>query len=119
MPIHSHLLWGISITLLLGIAPVFYWLWIVLRLVTAAFHRTVYEAADDFLYSLYQKLVLFFFENCSGIEVCHMFTSFIRTTNVDVGLLINVWYGVVMVAESIDLGLVRGDWLPFVLSKLV
>jgi len=69
MELPSYALWTVSVALLLGTSPLFLALWIVLRLTTVGFHRTVYEAGDDFLYSLYQKLVVFFLETCTGVEV--------------------------------------------------
>ena len=30
----------------------------------------VYQAGDDFLYSMYQRMVLFFFEHCTALKVC-------------------------------------------------
>jgi len=54
---------------MLGTGPVYFALWFIWKCISLAFPRWVYESGDDFLYSLYQKMVLFFCQNCSGVEV--------------------------------------------------
>jgi len=54
---------------MLGTGPVYFALWFVWKCISLPFPRSVYESGDDFLYSLYQKMVLFFCQNCSGVEV--------------------------------------------------
>lgn len=52
-----------------GAAPV-YWAGAVGWQVIAVFlPRRIFNAVDDFMYSCYQRLVLFFFENMSGVQV--------------------------------------------------
>jgi len=49
---------------LFGSAPTFFTLWFLLRLITLIcfLPHQVYRRYDDYLYSLYQQSVLFFFE---------------------------------------------------------
>lgn len=65
----SNLRWAVPASVMLGSAPTYWGIWGGWRTVTIILPRRVYEIGDDFLYSLYQKLVLFFFENLSGVEV--------------------------------------------------
>ncbi|KAI8480311.1 1-acyl-sn-glycerol-3-phosphate acyltransferase epsilon [Branchiostoma belcheri] len=41
----------------------------VLKLLSAALPRRWYRWGDDFMYTVYQSMVLFFFEHCTGVEV--------------------------------------------------
>ncbi|XP_076320039.1 1-acyl-sn-glycerol-3-phosphate acyltransferase epsilon-like isoform X2 [Tachypleus tridentatus] len=54
---------------LFGVAPHYYLVWMLWRLVSLALPTYIYQKGDDFCYSLYQRLVLFFFENLTGTEV--------------------------------------------------
>ncbi|XP_013772705.1 1-acyl-sn-glycerol-3-phosphate acyltransferase epsilon-like [Limulus polyphemus] len=54
---------------LFGVAPHYYMVWMLWRLVSLALPTYIYQKGDDFCYSLYQRLVLFFFENLTGTEV--------------------------------------------------
>ena len=62
--------WIVPAGIMYGTAPTFMIVWGGWRVVTAVLPNKIYEKGDDFLYSLYQKFVLFFFENCSGVKVC-------------------------------------------------
>lgn len=56
---------------LLGSCPIFIALWFVLRLITLiCCSDKTYRRYDDYLYSLYQRFVLFFFENWVNVKVC-------------------------------------------------
>ncbi|CAF3600945.1 unnamed protein product [Rotaria sp. Silwood1] len=49
---------------LFGSAPTFFIIWFLLRLITfICCPHYIYRRCDDYLYSLYQKFILFFFEN--------------------------------------------------------
>ncbi|ELT96978.1 hypothetical protein CAPTEDRAFT_217174 [Capitella teleta] len=61
--------WIVPAGFMYGTAPTFILVWGSWRMATALLPKKVYEVGDDFLYSLYQKLVLFFFENCSGVKI--------------------------------------------------
>ncbi|CAF3844330.1 unnamed protein product [Rotaria magnacalcarata] len=55
---------AIPVISLFGSAPTFFTLWLLLRLITYFFcPHYMYRIFDDYLYSLYQKSVLFFFEH--------------------------------------------------------
>ena len=61
----------IPVISLFGWAPIFFALWLLLRLITFIFFpHHVYRRCDDYLYSLYQTLVLFFFEKWVNAKVC-------------------------------------------------
>ncbi|XP_019623727.1 PREDICTED: 1-acyl-sn-glycerol-3-phosphate acyltransferase epsilon-like, partial [Branchiostoma belcheri] len=40
-----------------------------LKLLSAALPRRWYRWGDDFMYTVYQSMVLFFFEHCTGVQV--------------------------------------------------
>ena len=81
----------IPVVTLLGSAPTYFLLWFVLRVITWLFYpREVFRRGDDYFYSLYQRAVLFFFENpfnaqvnfISPIVVCVLIgTSLFRSTS--------------------------------------
>ena len=53
----------------LGVAPQYLLAWFAWRLASLPLPRRVYECGDEFLYDMYQSLVCFFFETCTGAEV--------------------------------------------------
>ena len=61
--------WILPAVFMLGSAPTYLLIWCGWRTFTVILPTNVYIKGDDFLYSLYQKLVLFFFENYTGVEV--------------------------------------------------
>ena len=79
VPLLKWMWWIIAVWFLLGTSPVYYILWLIWKCATLAFPRWVYEFGDDFLYSLYQRTVLFFCQYCSGVEVSKEF-AFKNTT---------------------------------------
>jgi lysophosphatidate acyltransferase len=55
---------------LYGSAPTFFAFWILLRSFTFLFcSQEIYRKYDDHLYSMYQRFVLFFFQNCVNVKV--------------------------------------------------
>ncbi|UJR10845.1 hypothetical protein I4U23_015033 [Adineta vaga] len=55
---------------LFGAAPTFFLLWFLLRLITLlCFSPQIYRRYDDYLYSLYQRFVLFYFESWSQVKI--------------------------------------------------
>lgn len=54
---------------MLGTAPAYLLSWGVWRLLSAALPRSLYHRLDDRLYCVYQSMVLFFFENYTGVEI--------------------------------------------------
>jgi lysophosphatidate acyltransferase len=70
LPVLNFLRIAIPIISLFGSAPTFFILWFLLRLITLiCFPRHIYRRCDDYLYSLYQRFVLFFFENWVNVKV--------------------------------------------------
>lgn len=56
---------------LLGTAPTYVLAWGAWRLLSALLPARFYQAVDDRLYCVYQSMVLFFFENYTGVQVSH------------------------------------------------
>ncbi|XP_062054826.1 1-acyl-sn-glycerol-3-phosphate acyltransferase epsilon isoform X3 [Lepus europaeus] len=54
---------------LLGTAPTYVLAWGVLRLLSACLPARFYQRMDDRLYCVYQNMVLFFFENYTGVQI--------------------------------------------------
>lgn len=54
---------------LLGTAPTYIMAWGAWRLLSALLPSRFYQAVDDRLYCVYQSMVLFFFENYTGVQV--------------------------------------------------
>ncbi|CAN0469188.1 unnamed protein product [Rangifer tarandus platyrhynchus] len=54
---------------LLGTAPTYVLAWGAWRLLSALLPSRFYQAVDDRLYCVYQSMVLFFFENYTGVQI--------------------------------------------------
>ncbi|XP_054576176.1 1-acyl-sn-glycerol-3-phosphate acyltransferase epsilon isoform X1 [Eptesicus fuscus] len=54
---------------MLGSAPTYLLAWGAWRLLSACLPSRVYQAVDDRLYCVYQSMVLFFFENYTGVQI--------------------------------------------------
>lgn len=54
---------------LLGSAPTYVLAWGLWRLLSALLPARIYQAVDDRLYWVYQSMVLFFFENYTGVQI--------------------------------------------------
>ena len=65
--------WTVSTAFMLGTAPNYFMLWMLWRVATLPLPGRVYEIGDDFLYGLYQKMILFFFEHSNNLEVRYHF----------------------------------------------
>ena len=76
----QQLHWLAPAAVMFGTAPCFLMLWWPARILTAVLPRRFYRRADDILFSSYIRLMLFFFENCSGIEVseCYCFSNYLH-----------------------------------------
>lgn len=60
----------IPIISLYGSAPTFFSLWILLRSFTSIFtSKQTYRIYDDYLYSIYQRFILFYFQNWTSVKV--------------------------------------------------
>lgn len=55
--------------LLLGSAPTYMLAWTLWRVLSALLPARLYQRVDDRLYCVYQNMVLFFFENYTGVQV--------------------------------------------------
>lgn len=56
-------------TIMLGTAPAYLLSWGTWRLLSTVLPERVYHKLDDQLYCIYQSMVLFFFENYTGVEI--------------------------------------------------
>ncbi|KAM9804309.1 1-acyl-sn-glycerol-3-phosphate acyltransferase epsilon [Neosynchiropus ocellatus] len=56
-------------TIMLGTAPVYVLSWAAWRFLSSALPARLYHQFDDRLYHIYQSMVLFFFENYTGVEI--------------------------------------------------
>uniref|UniRef100_A0A3Q3L044 1-acylglycerol-3-phosphate O-acyltransferase 5 (lysophosphatidic acid acyltransferase, epsilon) n=1 Tax=Labrus bergylta TaxID=56723 RepID=A0A3Q3L044_9LABR len=56
-------------TVMLGTAPAYLLSWGAWRLLSSVLPARVYHKLDDRLYCVYQSMVLFFFENYTGVEI--------------------------------------------------
>ncbi|XP_045133553.1 1-acyl-sn-glycerol-3-phosphate acyltransferase epsilon-like isoform X2 [Portunus trituberculatus] len=61
--------YALGSVMMVGVAPEYLGVWLVWRGMSLALPPWVYQWGDDKLYSLYQRLVLFFFETCTRVEV--------------------------------------------------
>jgi len=59
----------VSALFMFGTAPSYFVLWGSWRILSIFLSVRCYQLGDDFLYSLYQKLLLFFYEHVARIEV--------------------------------------------------
>lgn len=65
--------YALGSVMMVGVAPEYLGVWLVWRGMSLALPPWVYQWGDDKLYSLYQRLVLFFFETCTRVEVGNRF----------------------------------------------
>ncbi|XP_045605577.1 1-acyl-sn-glycerol-3-phosphate acyltransferase epsilon isoform X1 [Procambarus clarkii] len=61
--------YALGSVMMIGVAPEYLGVWLAWRGITLVLPGWVYQWGDDKLYSLYQRLVLFFFETCTRTEV--------------------------------------------------
>ncbi|XP_052007650.1 1-acyl-sn-glycerol-3-phosphate acyltransferase epsilon-like isoform X2 [Xyrauchen texanus] len=68
--VHSYSLrYWLPAAVMLGTAPAYLLCWSACRLLTALLPARLFHTVDDRVYSVYQSMVLFFFENYTGVEV--------------------------------------------------
>ncbi|KAM4599977.1 1-acyl-sn-glycerol-3-phosphate acyltransferase epsilon [Fundulus diaphanus] len=68
--VHTHSLrYWFPATIMLGTAPAYVLSWGVWRLLSTLLPARLYHKVDDRLYCIYQSMVLFFFENYTGVEI--------------------------------------------------
>lgn len=63
---------AVPATVVIGVAPQYFFTWLAWRLLSVPFPRRLYERGDEFFYDMYQSLVCFFYETCTGAEVIHL-----------------------------------------------
>ncbi|XP_071451205.1 1-acyl-sn-glycerol-3-phosphate acyltransferase epsilon-like isoform X1 [Hetaerina americana] len=59
----------VSTVVMLGAAPELFFLWSIWKGVSLVLPPWAYQYGDDITYSIYQRLVLFFFHHCTGLQV--------------------------------------------------
>lgn len=57
---------------MMGTAPTYVLAWGAWRLLSALLPARFYREVDDRLYTIYQSMVLFFFENYTGVQVSRL-----------------------------------------------
>ncbi|KAI9558282.1 hypothetical protein GHT06_015035 [Daphnia sinensis] len=58
-----------AVIVITGSAPNYFLLWALWRGISLFMPQWKYQDGDDFLYSMYQRMVIFFFEHCTGQKV--------------------------------------------------
>lgn len=72
----KHVKMVVPTIVMFGVVPQYFLIWLGWRFMSCVLPSWIYQAGDDMYYSVYQKLVLFFFEHVTG-------TKFILYGNVD------------------------------------
>ncbi|XP_048452716.1 1-acyl-sn-glycerol-3-phosphate acyltransferase epsilon [Rhincodon typus] len=68
--VHTHSLrYWLPAAVMMGTAPVYLLTWAAWRLLSMLLPARLYHIMDDRLYTIYQSVVLFFFESYTGVEV--------------------------------------------------
>uniref|UniRef100_A0A8C2BU31 Uncharacterized protein n=1 Tax=Cyprinus carpio TaxID=7962 RepID=A0A8C2BU31_CYPCA len=68
--VHTYSLrYWLPAAVMLGTAPAYLLSWSAWRLLSTMLPSRLYHTVDDCVYSVYQSMVLFFFENYTGVEV--------------------------------------------------
>ncbi|XP_042624348.1 1-acyl-sn-glycerol-3-phosphate acyltransferase epsilon-like isoform X1 [Cyprinus carpio] len=68
--VHTYSLrYWLPAAVMLGTAPAYLLSWSVWRLLSTVLPSRLYHTVDDRVYSVYQSMVLFFFENYTGVEI--------------------------------------------------
>ena len=66
----QNLRWMVPTTLMMGAAPGYLTAWAAWRAMSLCLPNWVYVKGDDFLFTTYQRHVLFCFETLTGVQVC-------------------------------------------------
>uniref|UniRef100_UPI00398F5936 1-acyl-sn-glycerol-3-phosphate acyltransferase epsilon isoform X2 n=1 Tax=Pristiophorus japonicus TaxID=55135 RepID=UPI00398F5936 len=68
--VHTHSLrYWLPAAVMMGTAPVYLLTWAAWRLLSLLLPSRLYHIVDDRLYTIYQSVVLFFFESYTGVEI--------------------------------------------------
>lgn len=75
--VHTYSLrYCIPAAVMLGTAPAYLLSWGAWRTLSTVLPARLYHYVDDHIYTVYQSMVLFFFENYTGVEVSLLTLSF-------------------------------------------
>lgn len=69
----KHVKMVVPTIVMFGVVPQYFFIWIFWRIMSCLLPNWIYQAGDDIYYSVYQKLVLFFFEHVTGTKVSFCF----------------------------------------------
>ncbi|XP_043922072.1 1-acyl-sn-glycerol-3-phosphate acyltransferase epsilon-like [Protopterus annectens] len=67
--VHAYLRYWLPVAVMLGAAPVCLLSWFIWQVISTLLPAHFYYRLEDHLYIIYQSMVLFFFENYTGVEV--------------------------------------------------
>jgi hypothetical protein len=74
VPVINFFRAAIPAVCLFGSTPILFLLWVLIRLVTSISSSPhIYRRYDDYFYSMYQQLIIFFFEKWVNVKVCFVF----------------------------------------------
>ncbi|XP_035224564.1 1-acyl-sn-glycerol-3-phosphate acyltransferase epsilon-like isoform X2 [Stegodyphus dumicola] len=65
----KHVKMVVPTIVMFGVVPQYFLIWLTWRVVSCLLPNWIYQAGDDIYYSVYQKLVLFFFEHVTGTKL--------------------------------------------------
>ncbi|XP_054711785.1 1-acyl-sn-glycerol-3-phosphate acyltransferase epsilon-like [Uloborus diversus] len=65
----KHVKMVVPTIVMFGVVPQYFLIWLTWRFMSCLLPSWIYQAGDDMYYSVYQKLVLFFFEHVAGTKL--------------------------------------------------
>ena len=72
MPLLRALKWILPAIYMLGNGTTFFLFWMPWRILTFALPSSIYEFGDECLYSMYQRMVVFFYEHYTNLKVSYL-----------------------------------------------
>ena len=69
MALFGALQWVLPAIYMLGNGTTFMFFWLPWRIITLVLPSWVYEYGDEFLYSMYQRMIVFFYEHYTNLKV--------------------------------------------------
>lgn len=88
----NSLRFALPVVTLFGTAPTVISFWFLIRSVTyALFPPHIYRRCDDHLYSMYQRLILFFFQNWVNVKVSLVIIFFFFSVYFSFQILIRIF----------------------------
>jgi hypothetical protein len=76
-----------AVVVITGSAPNYFLLWFLWRGISLFLPQWKYQDGDDFLYSMYQRMVIFFFEHCTGQKV-YLILFFLTTVKLNTNYIL-------------------------------